>query len=626
MGAYENPNINVGVDNQSGQLIGQAIANFGQGIAKGIDASSKIMAEATARERQNKKENREREARNGMKLVKDIAGVAAKQTTLTGNIGQSASMMATQGFMGANGQFVPPVTESLNRISAGKGDTNDYKVLAQWETYTQTAGKNAGDMTAFWTQVGDLDQSRVANKYSSADFMDMGNGNITNLETIPSYNKDTGFSTKQIATLRDGRKFEYSVDGTAQELQASINDENSNHYGTGTNAVITVPEFGNQAKIRLTDVGIMKKGGTGVKGIMPGFLNPPLTKNSEDKVGYFTTTSIVPNLEAIDSAAQEDATATAETEVGIIYGVTTANAWINDYMGEGGKVEIPNAKGYRDEAGNIINSGGSETITMPEDGNFLKPITDPNHPQEDIYTSRNGVLLSKKAMSDYAKVLAFSNVTTLGAYQNGPEEFEGAQKYTSKKSTSGPTRAEYVNSNLNYLKGLNTDIKDKNDNVIGKKYESNIKDKVYNDNEGGAGLIKAIKNDPRYKGFENVIDYNYLPLVSGGKYEKRAEKQTNRAQAEVVFAELGLPKGTTLESLKETGAVAEGVAFTKKDIEKKIKAKVDARMLVYKKNLDKGLIFNLRPSTSAPEQILTSAQFIRQLPNRLSAVTPKGAN
>ena len=59
MGAYENPNINVGVDNQSGQLIGQAIANFGQGIAKGIDASSKIMAEATARERQNKKENRE---------------------------------------------------------------------------------------------------------------------------------------------------------------------------------------------------------------------------------------------------------------------------------------------------------------------------------------------------------------------------------------------------------------------------------------------------------------------------------------------------------------------------------------------------------------------------------------
>ena len=95
---------------------------------------------------------------------------------------------------------------------------------------------------------------------------------------------------------------------------------------------------------------------------------------------------------------------------------------------------------------------------------------------------------------------------------------------------------------------------------------------------------------------------------------------------EVVFAELGLPKGTTLDSLKLTGPVAEGVALNKKAIEAKIKSKVDARMLIYKKNLDKGLIFNTRPSSSTPGQILTSEQFIRQLPNRLSAVTPKGAN
>ena len=54
MGAYENPNINIGVDTQSGQLIGKAIADFGAGIARGVDASSKILAEATARERKNK--------------------------------------------------------------------------------------------------------------------------------------------------------------------------------------------------------------------------------------------------------------------------------------------------------------------------------------------------------------------------------------------------------------------------------------------------------------------------------------------------------------------------------------------------------------------------------------------
>ena len=35
-GAYANPNVNVGVDRQSGQMIGNAVANIGQSFASGI--------------------------------------------------------------------------------------------------------------------------------------------------------------------------------------------------------------------------------------------------------------------------------------------------------------------------------------------------------------------------------------------------------------------------------------------------------------------------------------------------------------------------------------------------------------------------------------------------------------
>ena len=44
MGAYDNPNVNVGVDKTSGKMIGQAISNIGQSFGKAITDSAKINA------------------------------------------------------------------------------------------------------------------------------------------------------------------------------------------------------------------------------------------------------------------------------------------------------------------------------------------------------------------------------------------------------------------------------------------------------------------------------------------------------------------------------------------------------------------------------------------------------
>ena len=44
MGAYENPNINVGVDTKSGLIRAQGIQGFAEGIAKGVSAYGSAMS------------------------------------------------------------------------------------------------------------------------------------------------------------------------------------------------------------------------------------------------------------------------------------------------------------------------------------------------------------------------------------------------------------------------------------------------------------------------------------------------------------------------------------------------------------------------------------------------------
>ena len=58
MGAYENPNVNVGVDTKSGLLEAQGIQGFAQGIAKGISAYGTAMAKQKVLDDKRKEANR----------------------------------------------------------------------------------------------------------------------------------------------------------------------------------------------------------------------------------------------------------------------------------------------------------------------------------------------------------------------------------------------------------------------------------------------------------------------------------------------------------------------------------------------------------------------------------------
>ena len=93
MGAYENPNINIGVDTQSGKLIGQAIANVGQSIAKGQDAQTKAYRELSAKQQKIREENKKITIKandklldNEIKVQQDTQGIKHIKDTGPQNI------------------------------------------------------------------------------------------------------------------------------------------------------------------------------------------------------------------------------------------------------------------------------------------------------------------------------------------------------------------------------------------------------------------------------------------------------------------------------------------------------------------------------------------------------------
>jgi len=75
MGAYENPNVNVGVDNKSGLLEAQGIQGFAQGIAKGVSAYGTAMAKQKLIDDKVKQANRVSLAEYNEKAVKETQSI-----------------------------------------------------------------------------------------------------------------------------------------------------------------------------------------------------------------------------------------------------------------------------------------------------------------------------------------------------------------------------------------------------------------------------------------------------------------------------------------------------------------------------------------------------------------------
>tara|TARA_R110002012_G_scaffold64108_2_gene168621 strand:- start:2386 stop:4257 length:1872 start_codon:yes stop_codon:yes gene_type:complete len=623
MGAYENPAQLV--DKQSGQLIGQAIASIGQNLAKGMDAQSKVYREMAERRRATLKANQERRRKRAISINKDIR-----------DTNKNLPEKATKGGIQSAISNIPRPIEAYSRLDQGKNTLEDDLEISNFELTLDNAPADVSNTSATMESANTAvttNYPRVDESQSSPESISYAQGDFVS----SSFEYKKG---KNSSILFNNVTFQ---DGTTASFQWSGNkaNNNANYFQYGNGNIVMSNDFTKRFSDKFNADGegkflLKNKMGTSrfAKEEFKATIDLPTKTDTAGR--SFMQQQSFPNTNAIATTLDPIAGAEAFGELSLNNGIQTGNAFINlhseldDNVNEKesnkgivGYINLPNYKSARDMSTGEYNP--ADTTKTPVYNMAVLEDLEGLKKDIDYKTLPDGTSISMESFNSFKDLLKYDAMKVMGAFDVADAPTSVKDRTYGPKDT-GPTKAEYINSNLRYLMGLNTDIKDKNNKVVGKKYQSNIKDKVYKANEGGPGLINAIKNDPRYKGFENVIDSNYLPLVSGGDYEKRAEKQTKAAQTEVVFAELGLPRGTTLDSLKLTGPVAEGVALDKKAIEAKIKSKVDARMLIYKKNLDKGLIFNTRPSSSTPGQILTSEQFIRQLPNRLSAVTPKGAN
>ena len=139
MGAYDNPNINVGVDKESGQLIGQAIAGVGQNIAKGFQDRAKLLLDIEERRIANKKAN-------DAIIIKVNEDILKKEnevydSTKNVNFGDSVTDAINKTIVKTG------MTEILNQYRTDPGSLTpaQIKLMRQLDKTSLTVGETASD-------------------------------------------------------------------------------------------------------------------------------------------------------------------------------------------------------------------------------------------------------------------------------------------------------------------------------------------------------------------------------------------------------------------------------------------------------------------------------------------------
>lgn len=161
MGAYENPNVNVGVDNKSGLLEAQGIQGFAQGIAKGVSAYGTAMAKQKLIDDKVKQANRVSLAEYNEKAVKQVqnvinqadkSGTDVVDTTLGNGFydlaRESLAPILRENDLFPNGINFQKNKDKLNGFKTGIGDVGFAAVgMTELSEFSQTGGADMENST-----------------------------------------------------------------------------------------------------------------------------------------------------------------------------------------------------------------------------------------------------------------------------------------------------------------------------------------------------------------------------------------------------------------------------------------------------------------------------------------------
>ena len=390
MGAYDNPDVNVGIDRQSGQMIGNAIASIGKNIGGAVvDKAEKIAkAEGEVAERKRQEAEKERiRAEQNWRIHKAVESEKTQETldfnaTLKTNNIDMASLDSS--FKG----IIDTMYSAKDRLAQSRGDYDgrigDEATIRNSKAFIAEVGENFATMntlTSTWKerfkkrdQPGGIDNSSTDPLFAAMMNIGEGSGEGANAGTV-GWESRVGPGGKiqlfqvadspTIRELNDGKAYELSYD----QVRGYFDDDDNNPNTFGPFSL--VPDYTAEIKADAQAVSVFGEDGqltqpdeNGVGGVYSKGKEFEVT----DGQGIYMDQKTWPDTKLIRSKIAPKAKAAAQSELELGASSITANSNIRSNA-RSREVTVDGQKaiqyyfnygGERDGEGEII--GGEEII------------------------------------------------------------------------------------------------------------------------------------------------------------------------------------------------------------------------------------------------------------------------
>ena len=338
-GAYANPNVNVGVDRQSGQMIGNAVANIGQSFAAGI-TEKKRRDDVADERRRREAEKAQARAEQNWAISKEVesqktAEVMDFQATLKANNIDMDSL---------DGSFRSVIDEmyaAKSRLAQSRSDYDgrkeDEAAIRNGESFIGGIGEKFQTMnmlTSTWKEKfkkrdvpGGIDNSASDPLFAAMMNIGEGDGEGVNAGSV-GWQRRTGPGGKiqlfqvadspKIRELNNGKPYELSYD----QVSGFLNDDDNNPNTFGPFSL--VPDHAKEINQAGKDAKIFLEGGAINK---DKFYSKGVEYLAADGLGGTYGEQLSwPNTKLMQGSLSEMAKSSAEAELGFGGSSVTANS------------------------------------------------------------------------------------------------------------------------------------------------------------------------------------------------------------------------------------------------------------------------------------------------------------
>ena len=512
MGAYENPNINIGVDTQSGKLIGQAIANVGQSIAKGQDAQTKAYRELSAKQQKIREENKKITIKANDKLLDNEVRVQ-QDTQGIKHVNDPATAVQD-----LNPLILPILKKRMKGELLTSQETQTYNnynkgVNGGFKNDLQDGSALLSEVFTRLSTTKDADQSQT-----NPSLHQLSTGNVSSINNR-YVNGQNQFYLMQEYGMQNGEVIKLNMSNLGTQNETSPNE---NYYKVGDMEAVFNPKLGEVMTNSFIEDKKLIKGKFGVDALGSQFQSwiksAPVFKTYQGDGVYETAEQWV-DTGSTYVEASTTADARAELELNKNNGFKTANAYLNLYDGyvketktvDGRRVSVNKLKpgdkekliiGYINIPKDYQNHRDSNTGEFGETQEIPIYQVQPDPKAGNSTELDNGMMVNSEALNNFKQLLTYENVEALGGF---------SQKIAKKDKSKG--------IKVRDLKGTEQGIGD----LILKEIDG-IKIKTEKDVQALSGLTdgEAVEKGNSYRQ-ENIREHKKYLNEKGIKVKTRDE-------------------------------------------------------------------------------------------------------